>query len=147
MIKNFNLGQSLVDFIYPDEKRHDKRSFMIVLERISAVAAGAFAVYVKWKLFAPYFIVGVVLGVGGYFKYGNLKQECHSISGCASDTLEGMTGVKLPPIVGLVSAMAVWISHIDHHQKIFVPITAVTIGYWLGRAAPTLNYRKIIFCC
>lgn len=133
-----------------DSCQHKKKSkfdlFMGVLEKISAVALGAFSAYVSWKLFVPFFFAGVAIGIYSYLRDKNSCQHSHPVSSCAHGFLEQLTGVKLPAPISLAANVAVTICHIDHHGIVFVPIVGISLGAWVGKAAShygVLMHKKI----
>lgn len=116
---------------YHEESNAD---FLIkIIEKISAVALGAFSAYTNWKLFVPFFFAGVCIGV-----YSSMQDKkanhIHPGSSCAHGLLEQLTGVKLPPIISLAANIAVTVCHIDHHADVFVPIIGISLGSWLGKS-------------
>ncbi len=117
-----------------------------VIEKISAIALGAFSLYTNWQLFVPFFFVGTCVGIYSYIQD---KKSCHEhnpASSCAHGLLEQLTGVKLPPIISLVANIAVTVCHIDHHATVFVPVIGVSLGNWIGKTAShygVLAYKNI----
>ncbi len=120
---------------------------MEVLEKISAVALGIFSAYTNIKLFAPFFLLGVGIGVYTHIKHGPKDLEASSGgSACSQEFIEQVTGVKLPAPISLAANIAVTVCHIDHHTTVFVPIVGLAVGNWVGRNIPHyggLLYRKI----
>lgn len=47
---------------------------MNILEKVSAVALGAFSLYTSWKLFTPFFAIGLAIGAYNYFQN---RKTCH----------------------------------------------------------------------
>jgi len=124
-------------------KEKPKFDFLVsAVEKISAVALGVFSTYVNSKLFAPFFFVGMCIGVYSYIEDKKSCQQTHPVSSCAHGLLEQLTGVKLPPIVSLVANLAVTVCHIEHHQAVFVPITGISLGSWVGKTAA--NYGVLM---
>lgn len=106
-----------------------------IIEKVSAVALGAFSLYTSWQLFVPFFVAGVCMGVYSYSKNGESCHDNHSVSSCAHGLLEELTGVKLPRVVTAVIGIAVTVCHIDHHATVFVPVVGVSLGNWIGSRA------------
>ncbi len=109
-----------------------------IIEKISAVALGAFSFYTNWQLFLPFFFVGVCIGIYDHTKNKGSCSEHHSTSSCAHGLLEQLTGAKLPSIISLVANIGVTVCHIDHHDTVFVPIAGVSVGNWIGKTAAYL---------
>lgn len=117
---------------------------MNALEKISAIALAVFSALTNMPLFIPFFFAGVSVGIYNYIeeKYNDEKKHyCeeehkshHSSSGCGG-FLEQLTGVKLPAPLSLVANIGITICHIDHHDTIFVPIVALSVGTWAGQSA------------
>lgn len=126
-------------------KEKPAANFTIVIQKICAFAIGAFALYVNWKLFVPFFFVGVLIGIHAYNNNENFE-HFHSLSACGHGAIEQWTGVKLPVFVTIIAIVAENICHIDHHARVFVPIVGVTIGAWAGKTAShygDLIYKKL----
>lgn len=120
--------------------------FIHIVEKISAVALGVFSAYICLELFVPYFFAGVCIGIYSYIQNEKACDHAHAGSSCAYGLLEQLTGVKLPRIVSLIANVAVTVCHIDHHATVFVPITGVSLGAWLGKTAShygDLAHRKM----
>ncbi len=123
-------------------------TFITVLEKISAVALGVFAAYTNLELFLPFFLFGVAVGIYNYFAQVDSCHKGHSVSSCSLGSIEQLTGVKLPPLLSLAATVGALVCHIDHHDTIFVPIVATSLGAWAGTLiseAGDLLYRK--FTC
>jgi hypothetical protein len=106
---------------------------MNILEKVSAVALGAFSLYTSWKLFTPFFAIGLAIGAYNYFQN---RKTCHHQapgSACSQGFLEQLTGVKLPAPISLVANIAITVCHIDHHAIVFVPIIGLSMGAWVGK--------------
>ncbi len=108
---------------------------MNVIEKISAVALGVFSAYTCLELFVPAFFFGVCVGIYSYIQDEKSCNHGHSGSSCAQGLLEQLTGVKLPRTVSLAANIAVTVCHIDHHATVFVPVTGVSLGAWVGKMA------------
>jgi len=112
-----------------------------LLEKVSAVALGAFAAYASFELFLPFFLSGTVLGLYQYISSGP-QEKCGSVgSSCSQGVIEQLTGVKLPPLISLGASLAITWCHIDHHTSVFVPIIALGIGAWAGQTGADLGSR------
>lgn len=112
------------------------------LEKISAVALGVFSCYVNWKLFVPYFFIGMTIGVYSYLQNKKSSDHIHAASSCANGLVEQLTGVKLPPVVSLAANLAVTVCHIDHHAVVFVPVIGISLGAWIGMS--TCHYGELM---
>lgn len=120
-------------------------TFIGILEKISAIALGIFAALTDLKLFIPFFITGVAIGIYNYFENKENCENGHSVSSCSLGVLEQFLGVKLPSIVSLAANIAGMVCHIDHHSTVFVPIVAISIGVWVGQSTfecGSLLYKK-----
>jgi hypothetical protein len=53
--------------------------------------------------------------------------------GCSQGFLEQLTGVKLPPLIGLAANGAIMYGHIAGHSSIFVPLIGLNIGVFVGK--------------
>ncbi|MCE5294023.1 MAG: hypothetical protein LLF94_05360 [Chlamydiales bacterium] len=104
-------------------------------EKVSAVALGVFSAYVNAKRFIPFFALGLAIGVYSALQDPNGVPQNISSSSCAHGLIEQLTQVKLPRMVALIANIAVTICHIDHHDTVFVPITAISLGNWAGKIA------------
>jgi hypothetical protein len=123
----------------------EKSTFDVIinaLEKISAVALGVFSCYVNWKLFVPYFFIGMTIGVYSYLQNNKSNDHVHAASSCANGLVEQLTGVKLPPVVSLAANLAVTVCHIDHHASVFVPVIGVSLGAWVGKS--TCHYGEMM---
>jgi len=146
-IPNVSHSQSKVKDL--DCHYKEKSTFGMVInaiERISAIALGIFSAYVSWKLFVPFFFIGICIEIYSYVQNEKPCGHTHLVSSCAHGLLEQLTGVKLPPIVSLAANIAVTVCHIDHHSIVFVPIIGISIGAWLGKSAShygVLMHKKI----
>lgn len=117
------------------KKKSHSFSFISVIEKVAAVALGAFAAYMSWQLFIPSFFVGVCISA---YSYIHDKQRSHvgsPVSACGHGIMEHLTGVKLPALVSLAAGLAENICHIEHHSPVFVPIIGVSVGAWIGNLA------------
>ena len=87
-----------INDIHHHEDHHPSESgtFLSVLEKISAVALGAFAAYTNLELFVPFFLFGVAVGIYDKFVNQDQCQSGHSAS-CCLGFLEKLTGARLPP--------------------------------------------------
>lgn len=103
-----------------------------ILGKVCLVALAVFALYVSWKLFLPFFVVGIIIGALTYVP--EQKGGCHSGS-CSTGFLEEVTGVKLPRVILLALAVGNLAVHVDHHPNIFVPSVGIFTGAWIGRLA------------
>lgn len=123
---------------------------MEILEKISLVALAAFAAYTSPKLFLPFFGVGVILGI--YLHWDKKVKHHHNHEheeggGCSQGFLEQLTGVKLPPPLGLAANIGITICHIDHHGTVFVPLTGLNAGLWAGKLLGEyipMSYRRVV---
>lgn len=117
-----------------------------IIEKISAIALGAFSLYTNRQLFVPFFLAGVCIGIYSYTKDKKSCHKYHPVSSCAHGLLEELTGVKLPSIISTIANIAVTVCHIDHHATVFVPIVGVSLGNWIGKTAShdgVIAYKKI----
>ncbi len=112
-----------------------------ILEKVSAVALGAFAAYASIELFLPFLALGVAVGLYQYFSSTRDHADGSGGSGCSQGFLEQLTGVKLPPLLSLGANLAITWCHIDHHTSIFVPVIALSLGAWAGQALGDLSSR------
>lgn len=122
-----------------------KSSMLRVLECVSAVALGVFSAITNIKLFVPFFLVGMAIGVYQYLKEGKQAGNNAPVSACSQGFLEQLTGSRLPVVISLMANIAVTLCHIDHHSDVFVPIVALTLGTWVGKVGAecgSLIYRK-----
>jgi hypothetical protein len=100
---------------------------LVIAMRIGALALGAFAAYVEWKLFVAALLVGIPAGVFWGSK-GNQSPQ----SACSQGVIDNLTQTQLHPIINLIFGAAVTVCHIDHHPTIFVPIVGFSLGAWVG---------------
>lgn len=123
-----------------DSLRINARKVLDVMEKLSAIAIGIFAAISGPVYFAGSFALGVALGLLSQRSTVCACGPAGAASSCSIGFLERNTGVKLPALVSLVAGFAVMAEHIRHHSHVFVPITGVTLGYWVGTVAqPTVN--------
>ena len=118
---------------------------MDILEKVGAIALGVFAAFTNIRLFIPFFLVGVGIGIYNHFTQVKNPAKFHS-AGCSQGVLEQLPGANLPGPLVLAGSIAVAICHIEHHDTVFVPIVATYIGAWLGKMgcdATSLLYHKI----
>lgn len=108
---------------------------MRIIEKVSAIAMGIIAAMTDLKLFVPFFLVGCAIGFYQYATEPEHRRHGGITSSCSQGFIEGLTGVKLPPLVSLVANIAVTVCHIDHHSDVFVPVVGVSIGAWVGKSA------------
>jgi len=105
---------------------------MAIAEKISVLALGVLSAMADFKLFLPFFIAG--LGYGIYSAVTNQNGASHQIgSACSQGFLEQITGIGLPRPVSLLANVAITACHIDHHSSVFVPVTALSFGAWIGK--------------
>lgn len=112
-----------------------------ILEKVSAVALGAFAAYASMELFLPFLLLGTAVGLYQHFSSTRDHADGSTGSGCSQGFLEQLTGVKLPPLLSLGANLAITWCHIDHHTSIFVPVIALSLGAWAGQALGDLSSR------
>jgi hypothetical protein len=120
---------------------------MAILEKVSLLALAIFAAYLEPKLFFPFFGGGIVLSIVLYIIKPKPEKECHSEEhhdsvACSQGFLEQLTGVRLPPPVGLAANVAITVCHIDHHSTVFVPLIGLNAGMWVGKLA--IEYVPLI---
>lgn len=121
-------------------------TFLGIVEKIAAIAIGAFSLYTDWQLFVPFFLLGICVST---FSSIIEHDSCHkhrASSSCAHSPIEDLTGVKLPPIIATIAGVAVTICHIDHHASVFVPIVGVALGHWIGQIAGTYRVLNSFLC-
>lgn len=107
-----------------------KDLLMDILEKVSAVALGAFSFYKNARLFIPFFGVGICIGIYNHTKNGSSLGQAGS--SCTSSLLEQITGAKLPPVISLGVNVASTFCHIKCHGKFFVPIIGISLGNGMG---------------
>lgn len=112
-----------------------------LLEKVSAVALGAFAAYASMELFLSFFLAGVGVGVYQSFTSGPQEVCADGGSACSQGLLEQLTKVKLPPLISLGANLAITWCHIDHHTTIFVPIIGLSMGAWAAQSLASLRSR------
>lgn len=109
---------------------------MVILEKISLVALAIFAATLIPKLFFSFCGAGVAVGT---VLYWNNKAHCGEAGkgsiGCSQGFMEQLTGVKLPPPLGLGVNVAILACHLDHHSTVFVPLVGLNFGMWIGKFA------------
>jgi len=135
---------------HPPKKKSTSDRLLLVAEKISAVALGAFSAYTNIQLFVPFFLVGIALGIHTF-----LKREASHVGhvpsiGCSQGFMEQLTGIKLPTALSLAANIAITICHIDHHETVFVPIVAISLGAWAGKMmmqCGSLVSRKVCQLC
>lgn len=122
------------------------------LEKVTAIGLGILSALTNVQLFVPYFIGGAAIGVFSYLQNRQAFDITHQSSSCAYGLIEQLTHVKLPPVVSLAANVAVTVCHIDHHESVFVPIIALSLGAWAGKMAAyhcpdfsTFDFKKFIF--
>jgi hypothetical protein len=121
-------------------QKSEKCHFLINLtEKISAIALGIFSAYTNLKLFVPFFLAGVAIGIYSYNQDKDPCKKTHPTSSCAHGLIEQLTGVKLPRVVSLIANIAVTVCHIDHHATVFVPVVGVSLGAWIGKLGAQLG--------
>ena len=105
---------------------------MSAAEKVSVLALGILSAMADIKLFIPFFLCG--LGYGIYSAINNENAGPHqAASACSQGFLEQITGIRLPRPVSLIANVAITACHIDHHSSVFVPITALSFGAWVGK--------------
>ncbi len=110
---------------------------MNILEKICLVALVAFAFYSSPKLCAYFTAGGFVIGLGLTLSKKIQPQTQGSI-GCSQGFLEQLTGVRLPPPIGLVANAAILVDHMRcHSSPIYVAITGFNFGLFLGHSVGT----------
>ncbi len=135
--------------IQPLSASPEDQRFGFILEcikKISAVALGVFSAFISLKLFVPFFLAGICIGIHSYMQDKAGTNPLDSVSSCAHGLLEQLTGVKLPWPVSVAANTAVMVCHIDHHEVVFVPIIGVSLGAWVGQTGSyygALMYKKI----
>lgn len=130
--KSHSSGTHAPDCCGHVKKKSKFQKIMDIADKVSAVALGIFAAYINWKLFVPFFFLGICIGSYTYLQNKKSNQHPHSGTTCAQGFLEKLTGVQLPAPVSLAANIAVTVAHIDHHSNVFVPIVGVSLGAWAG---------------
>jgi hypothetical protein len=125
-----------------------------MIEKVTAIGLGILSAYTNIQLFVPYFIGGAAIGVFSYLQNRQAVDITHQSSSCAYGLIEQLTQVKLPPIVSLAANVAVTVCHIDHHETVFVPVIALSLGAWVGKMAAyhcpdfsNLTFKKLACHC
>lgn len=107
--------------------------FMYLMEKVSAVALGAFAAFTSIELFIPFCLVGLALGLYSFFEVSSNHTSNGHSAACSHGFIESLTGIHLPAPISLAANIAITICHIDHHNTVFVPIVGLFIGSWAGK--------------
>lgn len=114
-----------------------------ILEKVSAAALGVFSAYASFEMFVPFFLLGIAIGFDqSFYTEDNERTASQRTVSCSQGLLEQLTGAKLPPLVSLISNLAITWCHIDHHTSVFVPVIGVGLGAWIGQNTPRLAYAK-----
>lgn len=126
--------------------------FVAALEKLSVLALAIFAGYTNWKLFVPFFAVGVGMGLHSHMKDKSLGKT-YTASSCSQSFIEGVTGVKLPRIASLAGNVGVAYMHAKYHAPYIVWLIALAVGAAVGKAlgylydqatgSPTKIQRKV----
>ncbi len=122
-----------------------ERSFngIQVLEKVSAVALGFFSATASPLLFGASFITGIFIGM----TQETTADSDHSHgSACSSGFIEQITGIKAPPIIGLLSNLFMTYCHIDHHTQFVVPVIGVHLGIWAGNFVKDSLHLRLNIC-
>ncbi len=119
------------------------QSLMRVLEKVSAIALGVFSALINPPLFGAYFLIGAAIGAYSTLMNSNSRPHDHIASACSQSFLEQITGVNLPPPISLAANVAITVCHIDHHANVFVPLTGLFMGAWLGKESA---YAAVSLC-
>lgn len=113
------------------EKRTIVDDIVEIAGKISMVGLMALACYMNWKAFVPYFVVGT--GIGLYkFSQAEPTRPGGSPPPCQQGLIEGITGVKLPPMISLAINIAIAVAHLMHHLEVFGPLFALSGAAWFG---------------
>jgi hypothetical protein len=144
-----NVNECLHECVAFDHQHHHTsktaEKMWWALEKASAIALGIFSAYTNLKLFIPVFLLGISLGIYNYFEGINKHTHSSSTSSCSQGFMEQLTGIKLPAPLSLIANIAITVCHIDHHDTVFVPIVAASIGAWTGQSlmqCGALLYRE-----
>lgn len=113
----------------------DELACLNALEKVSMVALAALSLYACWELFIPFFLIGCAIGVYRQF------EDCgtHNAPSCTQGILEQITGIKLPPPIGLISNVAITACHAFSHATIFAPIIGIYVGTCAGKTFSELQ--------
>lgn len=100
-----------------------------LMMKAAAVALGAFAAYLSWKLFLPASIIGAAVG----FVHREGQNQVKPLQAtCSQSTLEQLTGISLPGFISLIFGVFAMVEHMDHHPRVYVPIAGFTLGFGAG---------------
>lgn len=109
---------------------HNKpHPYTTMFMKVTAIALGAFAAYVEWKLFVASILVGIPLG----FFWAIKGHHCPQAS--CSGVIDNLTQTQLPPVINVIFGAAITICHLDHHPTVFVPLVGLSLGAWVGTFA------------
>lgn len=125
----------------------DAENTIQILEKISAIAIGIFSAVVSPVLFSVSFAAGFILGMLSEKNSEGGGTPGYAVASCSRGFMEGITGVRLPPVISLAANAGVMAAHIEHHSVVFVPISGVILGMWAGKTAQPaadLLFRNIV---
>lgn len=125
----------------------DAEKTIQILEKVSAIAIGIFSAVVSPLLFSVSFTAGFILGMFSEKQSAAGGTPGYAVASCSRGFMEGITGVRLPPVLSLAANAGVMAAHIEHHSMVFVPISGVILGMWAGKAAQPaadLLFRNIV---
>jgi|GEM_PF-5668757 len=101
-----------------------------LLQKISIVVIGAFALYTNWAVFVPCFAIGMAHGIHCAAHNETLQPHQPDIS-CLG-FVEQITGMKLTPTASILVGLGMTLEHLEHGHFFGVLISAGLIGKWVG---------------
>jgi hypothetical protein len=110
---------------------------MSVLQKVAFVALLVLAFYTEPELTGYFAAGGFVVGFAMHWGRTPPKNqsEIDKATGCSLGFLEEITGLRLPPPLGLVADAAIFYHHLEHCPEIFALLIGLNFGYKMGALA------------
>lgn len=110
---------------------------MGILEKVTFVALTVLAFYMEPELTGYFAAGGFVIGLCMYWGTPPPEDDPKKVKpiGCSQGFLEEMTGLRLPPPLGLAANIAIFYHHLEHCSEVFAPLVGLNFGYKLGQMA------------
>lgn len=110
---------------------------MMIFKRVCFLAISAYAAYLLPDYFMISAAAGLLIGlVVRYYQIKKVKEKMkcaeEARAGCSAETMEKLSGVKMPEPIAVAAGVTMMVCHVEHHSPYVVPIVGFSFGYFLG---------------
>jgi hypothetical protein len=110
----------------------ERTQFEKNVEKVCLVAIVGFAAVTNIQLFTGFFVAAMTARIYEHYTKNNTYNNRERNGGSCGQIVELLTRVRIPYIYSLLGSVSLWIAHMEHHEWVCVPITAVTVGWAAG---------------